>query len=1377
MLGFGLVVSQGLMAGAAPVVPQVKKAPPAPVWQLISEEPTLEQALVPVLGTNAGKEWSTQPARKGAGMMFTVTQDGQLGLSAVKAEGRAQAFQREWTGEPFELEYYIKFESSKGGSLNLLLYPREETSAPPALLNLSLRATKGQMTVSAFKDKGIFKARAYDTILPMWPDFVRIPMEQDMASLPEIENRWFQVRVTSRGGRVQVWVDDRFIAEQALDRPDAVRRMELRINGEIKLAGWTLITPPVADPAYAILPLDGYVRDRQLRPKGVAVADTALPFGKKLEVGGVPFQLVKRLNKNAPDHIDVGRSLIRQGTMEGYFPTTDPRLGNAFTPDPARIQLCLPQDQYDTLYVLAAFDEEPNNIPLFSAAFYRPRAGFHEIFEGQVPGLTADPKQTTTGVPVPVKLTDGSEVRLWRVAVPLDPARLAGFSDLGAVELELSKKMAIYRSYPDPINYGWHGAGLPSGVRIYALTLHRAAVEVRLTPDVFGHVWTDPAVPAYHVGLTNRTGAARTVRLTAETVSYDGREKTTQTETKKLAAGSGGNVPFKFKVSRNGLHTLTLRVETEGVPERREVRYFARLAKDTRAPVWKEGEGPLFGYWSYHGGHDTPPAPDIMRVMGAAGARALAHKPRSGESRELYDAWKWRDAGYPRAVGIHRDWTDPAKIEAYSNATLKALREHVDADSDFVTFYAEPAISRDLTAGHPPEYWGDPPYVMNGAESNMLASVMRTSQFVAEMVRANWPKAKVLIPWGDPLFVVPLLRAGFPRNLVDGSGLDMIGFERLPEQQLHQMSTHRLYILREEFRKAGIPDPYLAYVEGVFEPTEPGALTWDEQSERYHRWSLLSLAYGVERFYSGWFAYDCASYYGAEHYGGCGIQRRIPYSDPKPAYAHYATMTRQLDRARFAGWLVTGSHTVFGLKFDRPSGPVHVFWTVRGRRPIELELERDAKLQITDSMDNAEVLPSTGRRATLTIGPSPVYVSGVDTLKVASLGAPDHSDSVVESRTRDIQTWHTGLPRPEQPIAFEKTIAGLGDGRWTLAAPARDEIYEQNNFDTKRFPGAMTATVTNDPGRPEPALAIRLEAQERERQLMPWYSILKPAKPVEIPGKAAALGLWVKAASDWGRVVYNLKDAQGERWISIGTKDQWNCNDPHGWSMFNFDGWRYVRFELPANSPYDRYRESGTVWWGHFGGDGIVDLPVKLESIIVERRTHVLYVNDIQPANPADVLLGDLVAEYAMEADATPAAVKLDRIRRPLPRSPAALANPIADLAKQGTLSPVTLEKVTMPDWGYDGTRAHVHFTEMPDAKEYQVWVAAYPDGRGAVKIGTMKKSGGLVNNLRPAMKLYLWVTYSTSAPVAKGKKPEAGETSRPSNPLEIELVDAFSQK
>ena len=68
---------------------------------------------------------------------------------------------------------------------------------------------------------------------------------------------------------------------------------------------------------------------------------------------------------------------------------------------------------------------------------------------------------------------------------------------------------------------------------------------------------------------------------------------------------------------------------------------------------------------------------------------------------------------------------------------------------------------------------------------------------------------------------------------------------------------------------------------------------------------------------------------------------------------------------------------------------------------------------------------------------------------------------------------------------------------------------------------------------------------------MSYYTTLEPKKPITIEGKASALGLWVHAASDWGRVVYVVRDAKGERWMSVGTAQDWNCDDTHAWSAFS----------------------------------------------------------------------------------------------------------------------------------------------------------------------------------------------------------------------------------
>src|SRR5438270_9305037 len=142
----------------------------------------------------------------------------------------------------------------------------------------------------------------------------------------------------------------------------------------------------------------------------------------------------------------------------------------------------------------------------------------------------------------------------------------------------------------------------------------------------------------------------------------------------------------------------------------------------------------------------------------------------------------------------------------------------------------------------------------------------------------------------------------------------------------------------------------------------------------YNRWALLSMAYGVKRFYSGWFAFDCGNYYGSEHYGGCGIQRRIPYCDPRPAYAAYATMTEKRDQAEFDGWLNTGSLTSYCLRFKGPRGPVYTLWTIRGKRPATLTLAKPGFVTVTDSMNNSRGLPSEKGTVTIPTDSSVVYV-------------------------------------------------------------------------------------------------------------------------------------------------------------------------------------------------------------------------------------------------------------------------------------------------------------------------------------------------------------------------------------------------------------------
>jgi hypothetical protein len=461
-------------------------------------------------------------------------------------------------------------------------------------------------------------------------------------------------------------------------------------------------------------------------------------------------------------------------------------------------------------------------------------------------------------------------------------------------------------------------------------------------------------------------------------------------------------------------------------------------------------------------------------------------------------------------------------------------------------------------------------------------------------------------------------------------------------------------------------------------------------------------------------------------------------------------MTRQLNRMNFVKVVPTASNTVFCMQFKhyKTGELLHVMWTLRGKRPVSLDVPKGSALQVFDSMDNTVSVEAKEGKSTFTLGTSPVYLRGLTGDAKVALGTPDHSDA--------------------KPGPNAVALADLGDGSWKLSAE-RDRDYEDNHLEfIRRFPGQFSVHSAAGPDGKSKALAVRLEKQPKERKTMPFYTTLLPSKAILIPGKASHLGLWVKAASDWGRVVYCLKDARGERWLSIGKKNEWNVDDTHNWSAFNYDGWRYLTFELPANAPYDLYREAGTTFWGNHGGDMVVDLPLTLEKIIVERRTHVIHATEQVPAALDDVLLGSLFAEYEMPSDKTDEAVRLSRLRMPLPATAPDLANPIRKLTEESTTAGPEVTKVNPPEREYDGRRCHVHFAAAAGAKSYDVWVSTYADGRGAILLGKdWTAPGQLLTGLSPNIDLYLFVV----------AKDAAGKSSRPGKGFKVNLKDMFPQR
>jgi hypothetical protein len=1089
-----------------------------------------------------------------------------------------------------------------------------------------------------------------------WPEMVRKRVEEEAASVTPLAKRWLTLRYVNRKNAQQVWLDGRLLREAKgpLVKPEGHIRLHFYEGSH--LASIRFRSLPAEDPIFETVALDHYLNAAQTQ------RDT-LPASVK----GVPFA-IPPADERGNDHIAVSRSWMRFGALEGAYDGWEgetPRWRGAMYCEPGRIQLRIRNARYSKLHLLASYDGAPDTTPVVTAQFYRDSAGFPVSFSARV----------EKGKP-------------HLVTIPLDPDGLASLSDLDHVELELTKEVRTHRSFPDPIYYSAHGAGLPSGVRIYAITLERPVVEVDFTPDKFAHIWTAPEKPWYNVTLRNRTQARQRVKLELTTASHDRSEKTSQSTTVNLASAAQDEVKLPITLTKYGHHEVQLRISDES-GTRTERRSLAFLHPDTRERGgWTEGKGILWGFWDWGGGHITPGGIPRLQVMADAGAESSMRPLVTSyyTPDELTFAAKhgmltpfltYQLTLHKDLLGVEPDVTRPAEMEA---ALIKALQKSPMATPtavnkpEYAVMFSEPIVGS-VSYRSFPEYYGDPPYEMTADEQKNFKTYLDPFLIMARAIKKTWPQAKIAFPWGIPSFPIAYLRySPEARDLMDGPAVDLVLFERLPEMQMHQVTyASTLWQLKQEWLKAGKKWPSLISVEGVCTSPGgvPGALTLEQEADHTIRGSLLLAVYNVTQ-QLGWpTPFRCASHWGETHYGS-GMIERQPLLTPKPFYSAHATLTRQLNRMNYVKAIETGSATTFCLQFQhyKTGELLHVFWTVRGERPVMLEANHESRITIYDSMDNLINTPLQGgdlreqrepnrfsgfgggretvetvsspvaaannpltrgvnekRRVTVRASTSPCYVWGLKEDAKVTLGAPDHSDS--------------------KPGNNSTVLANLGDGSWNISAD-RDDDYENVHLEfVKKFPGKMTTQAVSAPKEAGgQALAVHLEKQEKERKTMPFYTTLVPPEPITIPGKASHLGLWVRAASDWGRVVYCLRDANGERWLSVGKKGEWNVDDVHCWSAFNFDGWRYLPFELCGNQPYDCYRDMGTSFWGYYGkGDGIVDLPLTLEKIIVERRTHVIKADEQIAANPEDVLLGDLYAEYEKPADKTDEAVRLSRLR------------------------------------------------------------------------------------------------------------------------------------
>jgi hypothetical protein len=339
----------------------------------------------------------------------------------------------------------------------------------------------------------------------------------------------------------------------------------------------------------------------------------------------------------------------------------------------------------------------------------------------------------------------------------------------------------------------------------------------------------------------------------------------------------------------------------------------------------------------------------------------------------------------------------------------------------------------------------------------------------------------------------------------------------------------------------------------------------------------------------------------------------------------------------------TGSPVVYGLEFARPDGGyVTCFWTTRGRRPATLAFGDAAAPVHIGVTGRSTALPLRDGAAACTITVDPAYITSATRLTRVLLGEPEHATPDGEGRGQLIDAM-------DDPT------------RWTVETERSYEL-ETFNFLAPRRPGDFRyATVATLDGRRDVMTVTPKPVAGSEYLHM--YSVLRLNQPVQLTGRPTEIGLWVHGNGGWGRIIFELTDASGQRWISIGSEmsgkpnpwmadwmpaeefaklqdtggagiSSWNSNDAWGRSVINHEGWRFIRFPLPGNygEGVDAYHWPATSQW-RFSERPKVTYPLTFQKLIITLPEKVLHLDRYEPVAARTIGLADLqVTDRALDA-------------------------------------------------------------------------------------------------------------------------------------------------
>ena len=960
------------------------------------------------------------------------------------------------------------------------------------------------------------------------------------------------------------------------------------------------IAPMKKDPAvisrFLTVPLEEFANEKGNLPT----------TEKSIMVAGIPFQLI---NKQDVDTVSLKNVCWKdwQKDPSSYYSNYDlaPK-----EPDPTRIMTHIPVDYYSSIYILANCDNNRNfnNVVTFRIGKF---------------GGSGQTKYTDFSVQVPraesprggMGLIKTDNENIFLIKIPLNQEIWQDFKNQFTIDVDITKEVRLAIRRPDPCRYQTRPLGLPCGVRIYGITFERAPVKMEVSTDEPGHIFNQPQVPQFNIILTKLSNV-RQCEIEAKTTDYYGNTTTFLVSDINLPYGTSLCVPLKLNVSKRGYYDLAITLKINKQPLYTRYTSFALLPRDNRK---YRNESP-FGTWDFSGGHFTCNDPDIIGPLYVKAGLRYGMFGFSDESREKYGVIKGNDMKL-----------DPDGIEK--------LAEKIKTDTSIkpperLMIFHENAISGEHIMRVPDVFTGRK-YILSEAEEKKFKEMWDIAEKTAKAIRKYFPKTEIYFGNGAPQLLEEFCRNKFPAELLGSRGNEAGNFMRMPETQPPDFIANNagLWMDRMILDYYGYKNtPLRQCYEMCYPNTNPGNLSPETQARYFVRHMMHSLAWRIPIIRTGIIT-DVGNSYYFSNWGAAGFCYGLPDIRPKPAYVAIATMTQMLDGASFVRPVPTNSVVVYAPEFRRKDKKYVVcLWTIRGERQVKLIFGKTGKATITDLMGNDVPLQIKENSCSVVASVDPIFITSDSEVKNIICGA-----ALMKKR-------------PVGETFLISNVSNLDD--WTIEQDNNREL-EIYNFTCPRKKGDFRFNIVDSFEGETNVLQVKPKIPVEGSEYLPMYQVLSHKTGIEIPGVPTKIGLMVNGNGGWGRIIFELEDASGQRWISIGAEQKgeptrwmadwfkpeefsqlksanlcdWNTDDVWQRSYINFEGWRYLEFPLPGNYPGENYHWPYSSQW-RFSGDGIVKYPLRFKKLIITIPEKILYLTEYKPVERQEIYLKDIMVTY-----------------------------------------------------------------------------------------------------------------------------------------------------